>query len=89
MLLKLLILLTFPALAILLQCWNCVGPDCDHYRSNSKNWELETCPEGSLCQKTDFMFYSNQKNESIRSYTVRSCSYETGKGNRFLASEPY
>ncbi|EGT45614.1 hypothetical protein CAEBREN_28202 [Caenorhabditis brenneri] len=28
--------------------------------------------------KTDFMFYSNQKNQSYKTYTVRSCSYETG-----------
>ncbi|CAO82064.1 UPAR/Ly6 domain-containing protein [Caenorhabditis elegans] len=68
----------FPAFIVSLQCWNCVGTDCDMYRASSKNWELVTCPEGSVCQKTDFLFYSNQKNQSIESNTIRSCSYETG-----------
>ncbi|CAO4371623.1 unnamed protein product [Caenorhabditis nigoni] len=68
----------FPASIDSIQCWNCVGIDCDTYRSSSKNWELVTCQEGSVCQKTDYKFYSNQKNQSIDIHTVRSCSYETG-----------
>ncbi|CAL2037650.1 unnamed protein product [Caenorhabditis brenneri] len=82
MILKLLIAIAifagFSAAIVPLQCWNCVGPDCDSYHASSTNWELVTCPLGSVCQKTDFMFYSNQKNQSYKTYTVRSCSYETG-----------
>ncbi|EFP01164.1 hypothetical protein CRE_24449 [Caenorhabditis remanei] len=59
------ILISVAAPTAPIQCWNCVGDDCDSYRASSNNWELVTCPVGSVCQKTNFMFYSNQKNKSI------------------------
>ncbi|KAF1760132.1 hypothetical protein GCK72_008378 [Caenorhabditis remanei] len=78
LLLLIFILISVAAPTVPIQCWNCVGDDCDSYRASSNNWELVTCPVGSVCQKTNFMFYSNQKNKSIDISTVRSCSYETG-----------
>ncbi|CAI5444260.1 unnamed protein product [Caenorhabditis angaria] len=76
--LPILLILSFIVPIYSIQCWNCVGSDCDTYSKTSKNWELITCPTGSVCQKTSFSFYSNQKNQSETAHTVRSCSYETG-----------
>ncbi|PAV80176.1 hypothetical protein WR25_08694 [Diploscapter pachys] len=61
-----------------LKCWNCVGSDCDTYRKDYSNWELEECAEGAQCQTTHYTFHSNELNETFFGIVTRSCSYETG-----------
>uniref|UniRef100_A0A914XCT3 Uncharacterized protein n=1 Tax=Plectus sambesii TaxID=2011161 RepID=A0A914XCT3_9BILA len=77
----LLLLLLSSAIAISsgLDCWKCVGPDCDDTSMEQSEFaERMTCEEGASCQKAWLEFYDLELNQSRTSITVRSCSYRIG-----------
>jgi len=61
-----------------LQCWECVGPDCDGPIDQSNFARTMQCEQGALCQKVQFAYLDITTNTSVSTVSVRGCSYPIG-----------